>query len=198
MKRVGRFCLRIFSIAVIVSLVIVLLPSISSLVSRLLPKGDPTVCSVLLKREMAKVGKLATVEYTDTGVLSASTSALFLGDVQKVTAPYTYQIALGIDLDQANLSVANGKVTVSVPELSMLYDKLTVTDDPAVEDFWYPLTEAQYQRMLDTEEENRRNAYLQDAEMMENAWAATVEKLEALLSRWLQGGSWQISVERQQ
>lgn len=194
-KRFRRFIVRVVSVAVILCLVIVLLPSISKLVSNLLPKASPQITSVILKQEMAKVGKLTTVEYTDTGILSAATTALFIGDVQKVTVPYTYQLALGIDLDQAQVSIQDELITFTVPALSLLYDKLTVTEDPTVDDFWYPLSEAQYQKILDTEEAARRKAYLDDPNAMEEAWHATTEKLGALFGQWLDGG-WKIRIEK--
>lgn len=186
MKRIGKWCIRLLSTALILALVIAALPYASRMLGLLFPQADPVYTTTLLKREMAKVGKLSCLEYQDTGVAAASTSALFLGEVQKISVPYTYQIALGVDLNQVSFSPQADRIVLRLPTVEMLYDSFTVSGEAEIHDFWLPISQAGYQAFLDDQAAACRQAILSDSQLMAQARDAAVEKLAALYAQWLQ------------
>ena len=66
----------------------------------------------------------------------------------------------------------------------MLFDSFQVTGAPQIEDFWYRLSETQYQKMLDEQAAACRSAYLENDALMQEAWAAACETLTGLFQQW--------------
>ncbi|MBQ8537350.1 MAG: DUF4230 domain-containing protein [Clostridia bacterium] len=194
MKRIGKWLLRLLSAGLILALAVAALPYAGKLISLLCPTPDPVYATTLLKREMAKVGKLTCMEYTDTGIAAASTSALLLGEVQKVSVPYEYKIALGIDLDKVQITHEEGAILLTLPEVVMLHDSFVVTGDAQIEDFWLPLSQSRYQRILDDRAAACREEILSDKNLMAQAKGATEEKAVALYRQLLENESLAIPV----
>lgn len=185
-KRIGGWFVRIFSSAAIMAVMIALLPYATNLLGLLFPMPDPIYASTLLKREMAKVGKLTCMEYKDTGIAAATTSALLIGDVQKVSVPYEYTIALGIDLEQVKITAEKDHIALTLPPVGMLYDSFNVTGDAQIEDFWLPLSQSRYQKILDDRAAACRQEILSDETLMQKASQATLEKVTGLYEQLLE------------
>ena len=187
MKKIGKWLLRVLATALGIILAVTLLPYAKTWVTALLGQLNYTQISQTLTHEMREVGKLTAVEYSDTGVMEATTEALFLGTVQRVSVPYQYDISLGIDLEKAVVEAGESSITVYLPDAELLSDKLTATDDPTIDDFWNLLTEKRYQAMLTSQEEKCRAAYTDDAATMEGAWNSAQKALQKLMNTWLDG-----------
>ncbi len=187
MKTIGKWFLRVLATALGIILAVTLLPYAKTWMASLFGQINYSQISRTLTHEMSEVGKLTSVEYSDTGVMEATTEALFIGTVQRVSVPYQYDIALGIDLDKAVVESGEDSITVYLPDAELLSDKLTATDDPTIDDFWNLLTEKRYQAMLSAQEEKCRLAYADDADVMEGAWSSARRTLEKLMSTWLDG-----------
>ncbi|MBQ2701319.1 MAG: DUF4230 domain-containing protein [Clostridia bacterium] len=185
MKRIGKWLLRLLSAGIILAIMVAALPYAGKLLGFLLPTPDPVYATTLLKREMAKVGKLTCLEYQDTGIAAASTSALFLGDVQRVSVPYEYTIALGVDLEKVQISIEDNGVCLTLPPVMMLYDSFNVTGEAEIEDFWLPLSQSRYQKILDNQAAASRLEILSDQELMARAEEATIDKVTALYRQLL-------------
>lgn len=180
----GKWLIRILSAVLIITLVILLLPHLGTLTRFLLPEGDPVVTSTLLRSKMEEVGKLTVVEYTDEHVLNARKSAVFF-DAQSVTFPYTYHVALGIDLKEVRLLVQDNRLHFFVPKASVMYDDLIVTGEMKKWDLFMPFTQSEYQKLIDEERFKRKEEYLQNEELMTMAWNQTVDAMKGLFSQWL-------------
>lgn len=187
MKAIGKWFLRVLATALGIILAVTLLPYAKTWVASLLGQINYSQISRTLTHEMREVGKLTSVEYSDTGVMEATTEALFIGTVQRVSVPYQYDISLGIDLEKAVVEAGEDSITVYLPDAELLSDKLTATDDPTIDDFWNLLTEKRYQAMLSAQEEKCRLVYADDADIMEGAWSSARRTLEKLMSTWLDG-----------
>ncbi len=184
MKRILKFFVRIVAMAAAILLVITFYPYVQEWVSTLLPSGKYVQTSTLLTHEMQKVGKLTAVRHTDTGVMVASMQAALIGDVNKVSVEYQYEIGLGIDLGQVQLTAGEDGITVSVPPVEMIYDQFVPTKSPAVTDIFHLLTEAKYQEMLNSQSAACQKEYLDDAACMQEAWDAACEALLGLMRQW--------------
>lgn len=184
MKRIVKRLLRILSLALALTLAAVLFPYAKDWLSRYLPQGKYDRATMVISHEMEKAGELTAVRYTDQELMEASTKALLLGEVQKVTAPYTYEIGLGIRLSDVQLSSNQDGITIRVPEIEMLYDSFRVTGSPEVQDFFYKLNESRYQQMLNDQAAECRAKYLADENCLQEAWQAACESLEKMIQQW--------------
>ncbi len=184
MKRIGKWLLKPVSAALIICLIIVILPQLSSLVNALMPTSDPIVTSKLIKSKMEEVGKLTVAEYTDSHILDARKSAIFF-DAQKVSFPYDYKVALGIDLKQVSVVFNHSQMLFQLPKVTVLYDEIVVTGEIEKWDLFYKFTEKDYQKLLEDEKQKCRQAYLDNQELLERTFNQTVDAMKNLFSAWL-------------
>ncbi len=180
LRRLGA----ILALSLALTVANVVSPFVKDWVYRLLPGVDYHSAAVQLTHEMEKAGELIAVRHTETGVMTGTIDALFFGTVSKVTAPYLYEIGLGIKLEDVKLEPGEGQLTVIVPRAQVLYDHLQVTGDVQNEDFWGLATQQRYQQMLDERQAASRQTYLDDPQFMEQAWEAACEQLEILFRQW--------------
>ena len=184
MKRLGKRILKIVALALAIALATALFPYARDLLNAWLPQGKYRRAAVLISHEMEKAGELTAVRYIDREMMEATTNALLVGTVQRVKAPYTYEIGLGISLSQVEVKGTEGGITISVPPVEVLYDSFQVTGDPQIEDFWHLLTQNRYQEMLNAQAAACREKYVQDETCMQAAWKAACEALEKLIVQW--------------
>ena len=180
LRRLGA----IVALALAITLANVFSPIMKNWFSGLLPKVDYNSAAERLTHEMVKAGELIAVRHTDTGVMTGSIDALFLGTVSRVTAPYQYEIGLGIRLEDVKLTAGETELTVTVPRPQALYDHFQVTGDVQTDDFWGLASQQRYQQMLDEQQAACRKAYLDDPQCLEQAWEAACEQLETLFRQW--------------
>lgn len=180
LRRLGA----ILALSLALTVANVVSPFVKDWVYRLLPGVDYRSAAVRLTHEMEKAGELIAVRHTETGVMTGTIDALFFGTVSKVTAPYLYEIGLGIKLEDVKLDPGEGQLTAIVPQAQVLYDHLQVTGDVQNEDFWGLATQQRYQQMLDERQAASRQTYLDDPQFMEQAWEAACEQLEILFRQW--------------
>lgn len=187
-KRRGSRLIRRLAAVITLALAILLAeffsPYIRQWFSGFLPKIDYQSAAVQLTHEMEKAGELIAVRHTDTGVMTGTVQAALLGTVSEVSAPYLYEIGLGIKLEDVKLTAEDSRLTVSVPEATILYDHFQVTGAPQNKDFWGFATQRRYQKMLDEQQAACRQAYAGDPKHMQQAWEAVCEQLEALFRQW--------------
>lgn len=196
MKAFLRWISRILATVISVVLIIVLLPHASGWISHLMPdvSGAAVKASVTLAHQMKSSARLETTVVDDEGVLTSTTNAMFLGQVQSVTIQYTYHASLGIDLSRVNMKVQGNTMTFLLPELEVLSDSLT-PKEIVKDDFWYPLTDAQRQKLLDDEQAQCREKCLREYAASQEAWQNTEAVLEGIFSVWLGDAAPEISFQ---
>lgn len=186
MKRLMKWLGKLIGSALTLTLVIALLPYASRLLSAMLPdlSGAATTLSATLSRHMQESARLETSAVEEEGVMTSTTDALLLGEVQSVDVRYTYRASLGIDLRKAQLQVSGNTVTLLLPDVEVLSDSLT-PEEIVRRDFWYPLTDERLQTLLQQEQERCRAYYLAANEANQQAWENTISALEHTIGQWI-------------
>ncbi len=179
---------RKIGLVVMLALAIVLAsyfsPYITGWLNQVIFRIDYRKTATELTHEMEKVGELIAIRNTDTGVLDGDIKAKFIGSVSHITVPYTYEIGLGVKLENVTLTPEDTRLIVAVPDAEMLYDRFEVTGKPENRDFWGLSTQERYQSMLNEQQAACRKAYLDDPTHMEQAWEASCEQLKVLFMQW--------------
>ena len=179
---------RKIGLVVMLALAIVLAsyfsPYITGWLNQVLFRIDYRQTATQLTHEMEKVGELIATRNTDTGVLDGDIKAKLIGSVSHITVPYTYEIGLGVKLENVSLTPEETRLVVAVPDAEILYDRFEVTGKPENNDFWGLSTQERYQAMLNAQQAECRKAYLDDPTHMEQAWEASCEQLKALFLQW--------------
>ncbi len=179
---------RKIGLVVMLALAIVLAsyfsPYITGWLNQVIFRIDYRKTATELTHEMEKVGELIAIRNTDTGVLDGDIKAKFIGSVSHITVPYTYEIGLGVKLENVTLTPEDTRLIVAVPDAEMLYDRFEVTGKPENRDFWGLSTQERYQSMLNEQQAACRKVYLDDPTQMEQAWEASCEQLKVLFMQW--------------
>ena len=159
-------------------------PYITGWLNQVIFRIDYQKTATQLTHEMEKVGELIAIRSTDTGVLEGDIKAKLIGSVSHITAPYSYEIGLGVKLENVTLTPEDTRLLVTVPEAEMLYDRFEVTGKPENKDFWGLSTQDRYQNMLNEQQIACRRVYLDDPAYMEQAWEASCDQLRNLFLQW--------------
>ena len=184
MKRFGKWLLRVLATALGIALAVFIVRYGWEWVNGSILGGKYRRATEIISHEMLKGGEMTSLKYSDQAVMESSTRALLIGDVQKVTVPYAYEIGLGIRLDQVTVEAKEDGVAVTVPKARMVYDSFQVTGEPKVSDFLYPLSESRYQEMLNEQEKECREKYLSNEEYLDAAWDEACALIRAQAEQW--------------
>lgn len=185
MKRIGKWLLRVITLALVLTLAAAFYPTVSGFLRSLLSHMDYSSATTRVSHEMRQVGKLTTLEYTDDAVMTNTTNAALIGTVQTVTVPYRYEISLGVDLKQAAVTSDDAGLIIYLPDAELVLDRLSVTGEAKIDDFWNLMTEQRYQEMLDEHALSCRKAYMSDQTVLADAWDGACKALDGLLGKWL-------------
>lgn len=185
MKAIGKWLARVVGTALALVLFVTLLPYVSRLADQFLPdlSDQALTASATLAQRFQESVRLEVANVEEDGVLSSSTDALFLGTVQRVTIQYLYKASLGVDLRQAEVSVDGGTLTVTLPPLEVLSDSVTPQTIER-DDFWYPLTDEQRERLLEDERQACRTRVLEQYSGDEG-WQTVCSALDHTIAGWI-------------
>ena len=188
MKKLGHWLARSIGTAIVLVLVIVMLPYASRLAQKLFPdlSNRAVKASVILSQQMQESARLETTLLQEEGILTSSADALLIGTVQQVSVHYAYQASIGIDLTKVEMHPSGSQLTLVLPPAEILTDSITPLTIER-NDFWYPLTDDQLQKLLEDERELRRNACLAAYTASEEGWRSICRALDTTIALWLNG-----------
>ncbi len=188
MKKLGKWALRTVSTAVVIALLIVLLPRLSSLIGMWWPDPAKTRrVETVISSELKASERLETAVLSQERVAVHTVDALFLGEVQRVTLRYRYDASVGLDLREAACRSDGGTLEISLPPLIILQDSLTPLDTN-VQDFSYALAEKRRQAIWEEEQQKCRDAFLSDTETLQKARGEAEQAVRGLLEKWMDAG----------
>lgn len=187
MKAFFRWLGKVVGSALTVILVIVLFPYVSKIAARLLPdeSGAAIKTSAILSSKLENSARLETLKVQEEGVLNYDIQAALLGSVANINVSYVYDASFGIDLSKVDMVPVGSVITFTLPAPELLQDSLT-PKDVYRDDYWFPgFSDADYEKLLQTERAARRDNYL-SGEQQVMLWNATVAAFEQTISAWLQ------------
>ena len=176
--------LRIAVLGALIALGILYYQPVSRFLLALINGVDYTATAQLLSHEMETVSELISLRATDTGILTGTIKAKFIGTVSEINVPYEYEIGLGVKLSDVLLQPQEYSLTVVVPKAQVLYDSFRVTGETTGNDFLGQATNARYQKLQDEQREKCREGYENDPESLHQAWDSACEQLKSLFSQW--------------
>lgn len=186
MKRLGKWLSKTLRRALILVIMIVLLPYAARLAEYLLPdlSGRAVAVSQILSQRFEESARLETLKIEEEGVISSSTSALFLGKVQQVDIRYLYEASFGVDLRKVTMEQEGNRLILTLPPVEVLADSLTPLSIER-RDFWYPLKDRQRQALLDQQRIECRDRFLQEQAASEDAWRQTCRMFDETIAQWV-------------
>lgn len=196
MKKAFAWLGKLLGKVIATVLVIVLLPHAARMADAVIPdlSGAAVNTSVMLSQKLSASARLETNALDVEGVLNSTTNAMFIGTVQDVSIAYRYHASVGVDLSKVGIRLEGRKIVFILPAMEVIADSLTPTTIVR-DDFWYPLTDARRQQLLDSEVAACRKKYLEQLNGSEEAWANTIAALESTVAQWLTAANSRLTFE---
>lgn len=190
MKAIGKWLAKVLAGAATLVLAVTLLPYGAELAGLLLPdlSNRAETASQILSQRFEESARLETLKVEEQGVLTSSTSALFLGTVQQVSIRYQYEASLGIDLREVDFRTEGRTLTLILPPMEVLADSLTPLSIDR-KDFWYPLSDKQREALLEEERLSCRARNLEEQGQADKTWEQTCRMLDTTIAQWLDGAA---------
>ena len=187
MKAFLRWLSRIIGTALTVILIIILFPYISRIAAKLLPdeSGAAIRTSAILASRFRDTARLETLQVEEDGVLNYDIQAALLGSVANINIQYLYEASFGLDLTKVSIQRNGSSLTLLLPQPELILDGLRPS---AVvrDDFWYPgFSDADYEKLLETERQHRREVYL-SGEEKQHLLDSSVSALDRTIKAWLE------------
>ncbi len=190
MKKILKYVFKLLVLALLIVCIWSFLPYAKSFFSELLNKMPYQEKVYQITHKMEQTGELVTVRYQDQNVLTEKMEALFLGEVQSLKVPYTYDIAFGVNLKKAQVTEQEaengekGKIFIYLDLPYVISDAFQV-GEPEIKDFFKLLTEKKYQNILNEHHEKIKQNYLSDDEKMAFVKKESLLRVESLLKEML-------------
>ncbi len=194
MKRFLRWILKVFTSALTLVLVFVMLPYAVKLAGRLMPdeSGAAIKTSAIIASKLENSSRLETLRVEEEGVLDYSVKPAFLPTVAEITAKYRYEASFGVDLSKVTIELAGDHLTFILPPLELIQDSITPTEIYR-DDYWYPwIKDEKYEKLFEDERKTRREVYLR-GEQSTALWEATTAAFEKTIVAWMQELNTQLS-----
>lgn len=187
MKRFLRWILRVFTSALTLVMVFVMLPYAVKLAARLMPdeSGAALKASAIIASKLENSARLETLRVEEEGVLDYSVKPAFLPTVAEITAKYRYEASFGVDLSKVTIDLTGNHLTFILPPAELIQDCITPTEIYR-DDYWYPwIKDAKYEKLFEDERVARREVYL-SGEQSAALWEATTAAFEKTIIAWMQ------------
>lgn len=194
MKRFLRWILKVFTCALTLVLVFVMLPYAVKLAGRLMPdeSGAAIKASAIIASKLENSSRLETLRVEEEGVLDYSVKPAFLPTVAEITAKYRYEASFGVDLSKVTIELADDHLTFILPPFELIQDSITPTEIYR-DDYWYPwIKDEKYEKLFEDERKTRREVYL-SGEQSAALWEATTASFEKTIISWMQELNTQLS-----
>ena len=190
-RHIGRFLVRIVSVALILGLTIAMLPKVGSLVDLLFPTGNERVISstAVLTKELKSEGKLVFAEFDESGefleTIDLSLPFSITPTVQSVAGTYEYTISFCVDLESSALSYEGGRFLIALPDIAVASDNYEITSTQ-VKDFWYKADADRLEAIRQNQRAQRLASYTADAQTMDDLRQMAKEKVGAVFETLLE------------
>ena len=102
MKKTGKWALSVFSRALVIILVILLLPYAKDLLRLVVPDvtGEIRTQSRIIEQKLESSQRLEVTSVDEEGVLESNTSVIIFGTVGTTSIRYRYTASIGVDLSK--------------------------------------------------------------------------------------------------
>ena len=182
-----RKLIGLIALAVVVALTIAFFPYIRAWVIRLLPRLDYAHASEILSQTMEEKGDYVADEVTIEGVLYGTQSVDIIIKIPylSVEADYIYKAQIGVKLSEVRLTPLEDRLVVTVPDMAVLYDSITINGEPRYDDFWSLQSQANFQKLVANQREDCNRIVSEDQEKMAQAWQHTCAQLSDWFEQWI-------------
>lgn len=186
MKKTGKWAFSVFTKAIIIILVILLLPYAKELYRLIAPNvtGEILTQSKILEQKLSSSQRLEVTTVDEEGLIESKTNVIIFGTVGTTTIRYRYTASIGIDLKNVIMTTENDRIVFLLPEAEVLNDGIEAIEINK-HNLFSKAIEKSVETLLAEQREKCREQILSEKEHTEKIREDAVLAFKETVCKWL-------------
>ena len=186
MKKTGKWAFSVFTKAIIIILVILLLPYAKDLYRLIAPNvtGEILTQSKILEQKLSSSQRLEVTTVDEEGLIESKTNVIIFGTVGTTTIRYRYTASIGIDLKNVIMTTENDRIVFLLPEAEVLTDGIEAIEINK-HNLFSKAIEKSVETLLAEQREKCREQILSEKEHTEKIREDAVLAFKETVCKWL-------------
>ena len=186
MKKTGKWAFSVFTKAIVIILVILLLPYAKNLYHLIAPDvtGEILTQSRIIEQKLESSQRLEVTTAEEEGMIESQTNVIIFGTVGTTTIRYRYTASIGIDLKNVIMTPENDRIVFILPEADILNDGIEAIEINR-HNLFSKAIEKSVETLLAEQREKCREKFISDKEHSEKIRDDAIRAFNETVCRWL-------------
>ena len=186
MKKTGKWAFSVFTKAIVIILVILLLPYAKNLYHLIAPDvtGEILTQSRIIEQKLESSQRLEVTTAEEEGMIESQTNVIIFGTVGTTTIRYRYTASIGIDLKNVIMTPENDRIVFILPEADILNDGIEAIEINR-HNLFSKAIEKSVESLLAEQREKCREKFISDKEHSEKIRDDAIRAFNETVCRWL-------------
>lgn len=186
MKKTGKWAFSVFTKAIVIILVIILLPYAKDLYRLIIPNvtGEILTQSKIIEQKLESSQRLEVTTVKEEGVIESKTNVIIFGTVGTTTIKYRYTASIGIDLKNVIMTPEADRIVFILPEADVLNDGIEAIEINR-HNLFSKAIEKSIETLLSEQREKCREEYISDKEYSAKIRDDAILAFNETVCKWL-------------
>lgn len=188
MKKTGKWALSVFTKALVIILVILLLPYAKDLWRLIRPDvmGEIKTQSRIIEQKLKSSQRLEVTAVDEEGVLESETNVIIFGTVGTTTIRYRYTASIGIDLGKVVMIAETDRILFTLPDPEIINDGIEALEINR-RNLFSKAIEKSVETLLSEQKMKCREQYLTDQIHSDRIRLDAEKAFSETVCQWLEG-----------
>ena len=186
MKKTGKWAFSVFTKAIVIILVILLLPYARDLYRLIAPNvtGEILTQSKIIEQKLESSQSLEVTKVEEEGLIESKTNVIIFGTVGTTTIRYRYTASIGINLKNVVMTTEGDRIVFLLPDAEVLNDSIEPIEINR-QNLFSKAIEKSVETLLAEEREKCRIKYTNEKEHSEKIRDDAVTAVNETVCKWL-------------
>ena len=188
MKKTGKWAFSVFTKAIVIILVILLLPYAKELYHLIVPNvtGEILTQSRIIEQKLESSQRLEVTKVEEEGMIESKTNVIIFGTVGTTTIKYRYTASIGIDLKNVIMTPDGDRIVFLLPEADVLNDGIEAIEINR-HDLFSKAIDKSVETLLAEQREKCRQKFIIEKEHSDTIRNDAIQAFNETICRWLDG-----------
>lgn len=186
MKKTGKWAVSVFSKAIVIILVILLLPYAKDIYHLIAPNvtGEILTQSRIIEQKLESSQRLEVTTVEEEGIIDSKTNVVIFGTVGTTTIKYRYTASIGIDLKNVIMTPEDDRIVFLLPAANVLNDGIEALEINR-HNLFSKAIEKSIETLLTEQREKCREKFINEQEYTEKIRNDAILAFNETVCKWL-------------
>ena len=186
MKKSGKWVFSVFTKAIVIILVILLLPYARDFLQLIAPNvtGEILTQSKIIEQKLESSQRLEVTTVEEEGIIESKTNVIIFGTVGTTTIKYRYTASIGIDLKKVIMTPDGDRIIFHLPEADVLNDGIEAIEINR-HNLFSKAIEKSVEALLAEQRDKCRNQFISEKEHSEKIRDDAFRAFHETVCKWL-------------